>query len=75
MRDAAEFGTAGVERIKGVFRTGPESWLLVQSHGETVRAVESQWRRDSRVEVQLAPGVVPDWSSWDARWAAAVSVR
>ncbi len=45
---------AGVERFKGVFRTGPETWLLVQRTLEGCSAQESSWRRDSRAEALFA---------------------
>jgi G3E family GTPase len=62
----------GAERVKGVFRTGPEHWALVQVADGRVDLQESSWRRDSRVEVLLAAGVEPDWTAWDVRWAETV---
>jgi G3E family GTPase len=63
----------GAERVKGVFRTGPEHWALVQVVDGRVEMQESSWRRDSRVEVLLAPGAAPDWPAWDALWTDAVA--
>lgn len=46
----------GIERFKGVFRTGPETWLLVQRAGDELSAQESSWRRDSRAEALFVAG-------------------
>jgi G3E family GTPase len=64
-RDAERLGA---ERIKGVFRTGPEHWALVQLANGRCDVRESSWRRDSRVEVLLAEGRTADWRAWDALW-------
>jgi G3E family GTPase len=61
-----------VERLKGVFRTGPEHWALVQVANGELSFAESSWRRDSRCEVLLREGAVTDWSAWDALWSATV---
>jgi G3E family GTPase len=63
----------GAERVKGVFRTGPEHWALVQVADGRVDVQDSSWRRDSRVEVLLAPGVDADWPAWDTLWAGSVA--
>ena len=61
-----------VDRLKGVLRTGPEHWALVQVANGTVSFTESSWRRYSRIEVLMREGATADWSAWDALWAAAV---
>ena len=68
---------AGVERLKGVFRVGPETWQLVQRVGGEVSVRPSSWRRDSRVELLARDGVRLDraslaqfWRSVAARTAA-----
>lgn len=58
------------ERLKGVLRTGPEHWALVQVANGVPSFTESSWRRDGRVEVLLREGVDADWSAWDALWAS-----
>jgi G3E family GTPase len=45
-----------VERFKGVFRTGPETWLLVQRTGSEFSSQETSWRRDSRAEALFLQG-------------------
>lgn len=52
--EGSEAPLMGVERFKGVFRTGPETWLLVQRTLEGCSAQESSWRRDSRAEALFA---------------------
>lgn len=66
LQQAASFGA---ERVKGVFRTGPEHWALVQVAAGCVDVQESSWRSDSRVEVLLAADRTPEWAQWDALWA------
>lgn len=68
-----EAASLGAERIKGVFRTGPEHWALVQVADGRVDVQDSNWRRDSRVEVLLAAGTPADWRAWDALWADTVA--
>ncbi len=68
-----ETARLGAERVKGVFRTGPEHWALVQVADGRVEVQESSWRRDSRVEVLLAPGSRADWPAWDALWAGTIA--
>jgi G3E family GTPase len=63
----------GAERVKGVFRTGPEHWALVQVADGRIDVQDSSWRRDSRVEVLLAPGVDADWAAWDTLWSGSVA--
>ena len=64
---------AGIERLKAVLRTGVEHWTLVNMTVDGVHAQPSGWRRDSRIEVQLQPGVQADWSQWDAWWSEMVA--
>lgn len=59
---------AQVERFKAVLRTGMEQRLLLQKHLNTVSETESAWRQDSRIEVQLRPGLEADWEIWDRFW-------
>jgi hypothetical protein len=60
-----------VVRIKGVFRTGEDDWVLAQSHAGGVDFRPSSWRRDSRVEVLLDAHATADGEAWDAAWAGA----
>lgn len=62
-----------VERLKGVLRTGPEHWALVQVANGAIAFAESSWRRDSRVEVLLREGAAADWAAWDALWAGTLA--
>ena len=57
-----------VERFKAVLRTGVDDWCLVQRWDAQTSVTPCDWRQDSRIEMQLKPGVVADWVSWDARW-------
>lgn len=61
-----------VDRLKGVLRTGPEHWALVQVANGVPSFADSSWRRDGRVEVLLREGVTADWDAWDAFWASVV---
>ena len=61
---------ADVERLKGVFRTGPSRWVLVQRTGAEVSVRESAWRRDSRVELLGAAGVRLDRDRLQQFWRA-----
>lgn len=63
----------GIERLKAVLRTGVEHWTLVNVTVDAVHAQPSGWSRDSRIEVQLQPGVQADWSQWDAWWSEMVA--
>ncbi len=68
-------GIAGLgrpERIKAVLRIDEDEWVLVQRAGGRVSIAPSAWRRDNRIEIQLAPG--SDWApeAWDAVWRAAM---
>ncbi|MFW6191537.1 MAG: GTP-binding protein, partial [Thiohalospira sp.] len=58
-----------VVRAKGVVRTGPRWQHFSRVDGELSRD-ESAWRRDSRVELLLAPGTEPD-PAWEAGLLAA----
>jgi hypothetical protein len=58
-----------VVRAKGVIRTGPKWQHFSQADGE-LSQTESAWRRDSRVELLLAPGTEPD-PAWEAGLLAA----
>ena len=55
----------GAERIKAVLRTGIDHWHLVQRWGNQYAVREIAWRKDSRIEVQMAEGVQSNWSAWD----------
>jgi G3E family GTPase len=59
----------GIERLKAVLRTGVEHWTLVNVSLDAVDTQPSGWRRDSRIEVQLKPGINADWLHWDAWWS------
>ena len=63
----------GVERLKGVFRTGPETWLLVQMAGTDLTVAESAWRRDSRVEALYSEGARVDAAALELALAAALA--
>lgn len=63
---------AGVERFKAVLRTGMERRVLLQRYLEQFSENEIAWRRESRIEVQMRPGVEADWAAWDRWWTAAV---
>jgi hypothetical protein len=63
----------GIERLKAVLRTGVEHWTLVNVSLDAVHTQPSGWRRDSRIEVQLKPGINADWSHWDAWWSEMVA--
>ena len=68
-------GIAGLgrpERIKAVLRIDEDEWVLVQRAGGRVSIAPTAWRRDNRIEVQLAPG--SDWApeAWDAVWRTAM---
>lgn len=62
----------GVERFKAVLRTGMERRVLLQRYLEQFSENEIAWRRESRIEVQMRPGVEADWAAWDRWWATAV---
>jgi G3E family GTPase len=68
-------GIEGVERLKGVFRTG-RHWMLVNrvADGELARATIA-YRRDSRVEIIAAEGNAPDWDALEAALVACLRVR
>jgi G3E family GTPase len=59
-----------VDRFKAILRTGVDSWHLLQHWGGRWSMSESNWRQDSRIEVQLAEGMAADWPVWDRRWQA-----
>ena len=68
-------GIAGLgrpERIKAVLRVDDDQWVLVQRTGDRVALAPSAWRRDNRIEVQLASG--SEWGprAWDAVWRSAM---
>jgi G3E family GTPase len=58
----------GVDRLKAVLRTGIEHWTLFNVAVAGVTSTPCGWRQDSRIEVQLQPGVDPHWTQWDAYW-------
>jgi hypothetical protein len=62
-----------VERFKGVFRTGPETWLLVQRAGGEMTSVESSWRRDNRAEILFRADATPDVAAIEAAFVAALA--
>jgi G3E family GTPase len=57
-----------VVRVKGVFRTGEDDWVLAQWDGRGVDVRPSSWRRDSRVEVLLEDLPAAPATTWDAAW-------
>ena len=61
-----------VERLKAALRTGVEHWSLFNVSLSGVTCDPSGWRQDSRIEVQLEPGVSADWLEWDAYWLDAL---
>ena len=64
-----------IERFKGVFRTGPEMWLLVQSVGGELEFAESAWRRDSRAEALYSPAVPADAAGFEQALGATLARR
>jgi G3E family GTPase len=58
----------GVDRLKAVLRTGIEHWTLFNLSAAGVTSSPCGWRQDSRIEVQLQPGVEASWTQWDAYW-------
>ena len=65
-------GLGRPERIKAVLRVDEDEWVLVQRAGGRVSLAPSAWRRDNRIEVQLAPGSDWDPRAWDAVWRGAM---
>lgn len=65
-------GLGRPERIKAVLRVDEDEWVLVQRAGGRVSLAPSAWRRDNRIEVQLAPGSGWDPRAWDAVWRGAM---
>lgn len=68
-------GIAGLgrpERIKAVLRVDDDQWVLVQRAGGRVSLAPSAWRRDNRIEVQLASGSEWEPRAWDAIWRGAM---
>lgn len=65
-------GLGHPERIKAVLRIDEDEWVLVQRAGGRVSIAPSAWRRDNRIEVQLAPGSDWDPRAWDAVWHRAM---
>ncbi len=63
----------GVERFKGVFRTGPETWLLVQRSATGVTLTESAWRRDSRAEALYSEATAADAAGLERSLSAALA--
>jgi G3E family GTPase len=64
-------GIGRPERVKAVLRVGEDEWLLAQRVGDAVTLEPTAWRRDNRIEVQLAPGEAWDPHAWDALWLRA----
>ena len=65
-------GLGRPERIKAVLRVDEDEWVLVQRADGRVSVAPSAWRRDNRIEVQLAPGSDWDPRAWDAVWHRAM---
>jgi len=65
-------GLGHPERIKAVLRIDEDEWVLVQRAGGRVSLAPTAWRRDNRIEVQLAPGSDWDPRAWDAVWHRAM---
>ena len=65
-------GLGHPERIKAVLRIDEDEWVLVQRAGGRVSIAPTAWRRDNRIEVQLAPGSDWDPRAWDAVWHRAM---
>lgn len=68
-------GIAGLgrpERIKAVLRVDDDQWVLMQRTGDRVALAPSAWRRDNRIEVQLASGSEWEPRAWDAVWRSAM---
>lgn len=61
---------AGVERLKGIFRT-PRVWLKVDATSDEIRWEALNYRRDSRVEIIAAAEPPPDWDAVEAALRAA----
>ncbi|MCU0759259.1 MAG: hypothetical protein MUF07_08710 [Steroidobacteraceae bacterium] len=57
-----------VVRVKGVFRTGEDDWVLAQWDGRALDVRPSSWRRDSRVEVLLEGASATGAQTWDSAW-------
>jgi len=64
-------GIGRPERVKAVLRVGEDEWVLAQSAGEAVTLAPTAWRRDNRIEVQLAPGEPWHPEAWDDLWLRA----
>jgi G3E family GTPase len=64
-------GIGRPERVKAVLRVGEDEWVLLQRAGEAVTLAPTAWRRDNRIEVQLAPGEPWHPEAWDALWSGA----
>jgi G3E family GTPase len=64
-------GIGRPERVKAVLRVGEDEWLLAQRVGDAVTLEPTAWRRDNRIEVQLAPGEPWHPEAWDALWLRA----
>jgi hypothetical protein len=52
-------------------RVGEDEWVLAQRAGEAVTLAPTAWRRDNRIEVQLAPGEPWHPEAWDDLWLRA----
>ncbi len=60
----------GVERFKAIVRTNVDEWQLVQRWAGQQSMRAGMWAQESRIEVQMAPGVPGQWPQWDAFWQA-----
>lgn len=57
------------ERFKAVLRVEEDQWLLVQMADGRVSMQPTAWRRDNRLELQLAPGAAWDAQAWERLWS------
>ena len=60
-------GTPGVTRLKGVFRTEHDEWVVANRVRDEVTFGDTAYRRDSRVEV-FAESL--DWDEFETALAA-----
>lgn len=58
----------GIARLKGVFRTAEDEWIIAQLERHGVAMRPTSWRRDSRVELLLDGDAPCEPAAWDAAW-------
>lgn len=63
---------AGIERAKGVLRTGRDWQLYDAVAGGGLTVSDVSWRRDSRLECIAFDGAGPDWTAIEAALLAAL---